>query len=113
MSDRERNQVDDARLVRMWVALAALMLAQVAIAVAGLSRPLTFALLLGLSVLEAEIVLFWFMHLKFERRGLALSLLPIAVATILLLTAILPDSVRSRRLAAPSAVSKEAADAKP
>jgi len=113
MSQVGWNQPEDGRLVRMWVALAALVLAQVALAVAGLARPLTFALLLGLSVLEAEIVLFWFMHLKFERRGLALSLLPIAVATILLLTAILPDSARSRRMAVPPDAAKEAAHAKP
>jgi len=106
-------RIGEARLVRVWVALAALVLAQVVVAAAGLSRPLQFALLLGLSVLEAEIVLFWFMHLKFERRGLALSLLPIAAVTILLLVAIFPDSGRSRRMAERPAASEGVTHAQP
>jgi cytochrome c oxidase subunit IV len=56
--------------------------------------------LLGLSVLEAEIVLFWFMHLRFERRALAFALVPVTIITMLLLVAIFPDSGRARRLAA-------------
>jgi cytochrome c oxidase subunit IV len=89
-----------ARLIRIWVALMALVGAQILLTAGGLSRPLLLALLLGLSVLEAEIVLFWFMHLRFERRALAFALVPVTIITMLLLVAIFPDSGRTRRLTA-------------
>jgi cytochrome c oxidase subunit 4 len=57
-------------------------------------------LLIGLSVVKAALIIAYFMHLKFERMSLVLSLVPALVVCICLLFIFFPDSVRSRSLRA-------------
>ena len=52
--------------------------------------------LLGLSIIKAALIIAYFMHLKFERLSLFLTLFPMLVLCIVLMLMIfMPDSVRS------------------
>ena len=62
--------------------------------------PLRFmiTILLGLSVIKAALIVAYFMHLKFERLSLILTLVPMLVTCICLLFVFFPDSFRSSGL---------------
>lgn len=55
-------------------------------------------ILLGLSVIKAALIIAYFMHLKFERLSLILTLVPMTVICIILLFVFFPDSFRSSEL---------------
>jgi cytochrome c oxidase subunit 4 len=62
--------------------------------------PLRFmiTILLGLSIIKAALIVAYFMHLKFERLSLILTLVPMLVTCICLLFVFFPDSFRSSGL---------------
>ena len=73
------------------------------LALTGLENFLTYerfpikfmlSLLMGLSVIKASLILSYFMHLRYERRSLALTLLPGLIFIIVLLLMFFPDSFR-------------------
>ena len=51
-------------------------------------------LLMGLSIVKAALIMSYFMHLRFERLRLALTLVPALVIAISLLFVFYPDSLR-------------------
>ena len=55
-------------------------------------------ILMGLSIIKAAAIMAYFMHLKFERMSLVLSLVPALVVCICLLFIVFPDSFRSGSL---------------
>lgn len=71
-------------------------LTAVEVVLAYLKTPLFWMLviLLGLSVVKAAMIMAYFMHLKFERLNLVLTLIPALVGTILLLNIFYPDAMR-------------------
>jgi cytochrome c oxidase subunit IV len=62
--------------------------------------PIHFMLtiLLGLSIIKAALIVAYFMHLKFERLSLILTVVPMLVICICLLFVFFPDSFRSSGL---------------
>jgi len=63
-------------------------------------RPLSslyvmLVILLGLSIIKAALIIAYFMHLKFERLSLILTVVPMLVICICLLFVFFPDSFRS------------------
>lgn len=64
--------------------------------------PLTMMLVsvIGLSVIKAVLIMAYFMHLKFERLGLILTIVPAMVICILLFLAFFPDGFRAFNLKA-------------
>jgi cytochrome c oxidase subunit 4 len=56
---------------------------------------LMLTVLLGLSIIKAALIIAWFMHLKFERLSLIITLVPMLVICICLLFVFFPDSFRS------------------
>lgn len=66
-----------------------------------LSLMLMLTLLIGLSVIKAGLIMAYFMHLKFERMSLVLTLVPVLVICICLFFAFFPDSFRSLNLRPP------------
>ena len=56
---------------------------------------LMLTILLGLSIIKAALIVAYFMHLKFERLSLILTVVPMLVICILLLSVFFPDSFRS------------------
>jgi cytochrome c oxidase subunit 4 len=66
-------------------------------------------ILMGLSLVKAALIVAYFMHLKFERMSLVLTLVPTLVVCICLLFIVFPDSARTLNLRAtrPSAGASE------
>lgn len=80
----------------VWVAL--LVLTAVEVLLAYLQTPLLLMLtiLMGLSIIKAALIIAYFMHLKFEKFSLFLTLFPMLVLCILLLLFIFtPDAIRA------------------
>ena len=55
---------------------------------------------MGLSVIKAVLIMAYFMHLKFERLGLILTIVPAMVVCILLFLLFFPDGFRAFSLKA-------------
>jgi cytochrome c oxidase subunit 4 len=62
--------------------------------------PITIMLtvLIGLSLIKAALIIAYFMHLRFERLSLVLTLIPALVMCLCLLLIFFPDSFRSKKL---------------
>lgn len=55
---------------------------------------LMLILLMGLSIAKAGMIMAYFMHLRFERMNLILTLIPALVVLIALFAIVFPDSIR-------------------
>ena len=55
-------------------------------------------ILMGLSIIKAALIIAYFMHLRFERLSLVLTLIPMLIVCICLFFVFFPDSVRSSSL---------------
>ena len=51
--------------------------------------------LMGLSVIKAALIIAYFMHLKFERFSLFLTLFPMLIFCIIMMLVFMPDSMRA------------------
>ena len=81
--------------ISIWVWLVVLTLLEIFLAYKPMSLHIMLTILLGLSVIKAALIMAYFMHLKFERFSLILTLVPMLVVCILLLFVFFPDSYRS------------------
>ena len=59
---------------------------------------LMLTILIGLSIIKAALIVAYFMHLRFERLSLVLTLVPMLVVCICLLLVFFPDSFRSKNM---------------
>jgi len=55
-------------------------------------------ILMGASIIKAALIVAYFMHLRFERLNLVLTIVPALVICICLLMVFFPDSFRSKNL---------------
>src|SRR6059058_2990918 len=55
-------------------------------------------ILMGVSIIKAALIVAYFMHLRFERLNLVLTIVPALVICICLLMVFFPDSFRSKEL---------------
>ncbi len=55
-------------------------------------------ILMGVSIVKAALIVAYFMHLRFERLNLILTIMPALVIAICLLLVFFPDSFRSKEL---------------
>ena len=60
--------------------------------------PIMLTVLIGLSLIKAALIIAYFMHLRFERLSLVLTLIPALVMCLCLLLIFFPDSFRSKAL---------------
>ena len=84
--------------ISIWGWLVALTLVEIFLAYKTMSLIVMLTILLGLSIIKAALIMAYFMHLKFERLSLILTLIPALVVCILLLFVFFPDSFRSAGL---------------
>ncbi len=82
----------------IWVWLVVLTLIEIGLAYKPMSTVVMLSVLLGLSIIKAALIVAYFMHLKFERLSLILTIIPMLVVCILLLFVFFPDSFRSSDL---------------
>jgi cytochrome c oxidase subunit IV len=82
------------RYVLVWVALLAIVATEVVVTLARPSPLVLLVVLLVLASVEAGLALLYFMHLKYERRNLVLSLVPTLLIALLLMGHFFPDAFR-------------------
>ena len=80
----------------VWIALLVMTGVEVLLAYEQVGVLIMLTALLGLSVVKAALIIAYFMHLKFEKLSLFLTLFPMLVlCIILMLIVFMPDSLRS------------------
>jgi len=84
--------------ISIWVWLVALTLVEIFLAYKPMPIHLMLIVLLGLSIIKAALIMAYFMHLKFERLSLILTLVPMLLVCIMLLFVFFPDSFRAKNL---------------
>ena len=82
------------------VLLGLLFLTVIEVFLAYIHVPLSImlTLLIGLSLIKAAMIIAYFMHLRFERMSLVLTLIPTLAVCICLLFIVFPDSFRTREI---------------
>jgi cytochrome c oxidase subunit 4 len=88
--------------VKVWVALLVLTGIEVLLAYLQVPTMIMLTALVGLSVIKAALIIAYFMHLKFERLSLFLTLFPMLVFCILLMLIFLGDATRIPNMRPPS-----------
>ena len=78
----------------VWVALLVLTGFEVILAYQHLPLNTMLGMLMTLSVIKAALIISWFMHLRYEKRGLVLTLMPALVFVIGMMFVAFPDSIR-------------------
>jgi|1185.fasta_scaffold16965_3 cytochrome c oxidase subunit 4 len=96
----EANSTNHDRLFSMvWLALLALTAVEVVLAyVQMFSTAGMLAILMVLSLVKAALIMAYFMHLRFEKKSLVLSLIPSVTIVIALLFVFFPDGFRALNL---------------
>jgi len=82
----------------IWIWLVVLTIVEIVLAYRPMAIHIMLTILLGLSIIKAALIVAYFMHLKFERLSLILTIVPMLVVCILLLFVFFPDSFRSTDL---------------
>ena len=93
--------------VVIWGVLLGLTGVEVFLAYIQLNLSLMLIILMGLSIIKAALIVAYFMHLKFERLSLILTIVPILVVLLCLFSVFFPDSRRVRELRSHPAVHAE------
>jgi len=79
---------------KVWIALLALTGVEVFLAYEQVPVLIMLTALIGLSVVKAALIVAYFMHLKFERLSLFLTLFPMLIFCVLLMLIFLGDAAR-------------------
>jgi cytochrome c oxidase subunit 4 len=82
----------------VWGGLLILTGVEVFLGYIHLSIHLMLTILIGLSLIKAAMIVAYFMHLRFERLSLFLTLIPMLVICICLFFIFFPDGLRARNL---------------
>ncbi len=92
----EHAHVEGSRklFVVVWVSLVGLTGSEVFLAYQHLPIKVMLAVLMSLSVVKASLIISYFMHLRYERRSLALTLMPALLFVIAMMFMSFPDGVR-------------------
>ena len=78
----------------VWFWLLVLTAGEVILAYQHLELKMMLILLMGLSIIKASLIIGYFMHLRYERRSLVLTLMPALVFVICMMFVVFPDSLR-------------------
>ena len=79
----------------VWIILLIFTGIEVLLAYEQVTPVIMLVILIGLSVIKAALIIAYFMHLKFERFSLFLTLFPMLIFCILMMLVFMPDSMRS------------------
>lgn len=78
----------------IWIWLLTITGIEVVLTYQHLAVHLMLVLLMGLSIVKAYLIIAYFMHLRYEKPSLAVTLIPPMVLVICLLFLAFPDSLR-------------------
>ncbi len=102
VAEQEHHGPSDAFFMQIWGILIVGTLAEVAMAYLQPRMQLTITtmltLLMLISIFKAGLIVAYFMHLRFERMSLVLTLIPALVMCMCLLAIFFPDGKRMREL---------------
>jgi len=84
--------------ISVWVWLLVLTAFEVFLGYIHLPVIYMLVILMGASIIKAALIVAYFMHLRFERINLVLTIVPALVICICLLLVFFPDSFRARDL---------------
>jgi cytochrome c oxidase subunit 4 len=84
--------------ISVWVWLLAITGVEVFLGYIHLPIVYMLTILMGLSIIKAALIVAYFMHLRFERLNLILTIVPALVICICLLLVFFPDSFRASKL---------------
>ena len=84
--------------ISIWVWLLAITGFEVFLGYIQLPVIYMVVILMGASIIKAALIVAYFMHLRFERISLILTIVPALVICICLLLVFFPDSFRAREL---------------
>jgi len=79
----------------VWIILLVFTGIEVLLAYEQITPVIMLTALIGLSVIKAALIIAYFMHLKFERFSLFLTLFPMLIFCILMMFVFMPDSMRA------------------
>ncbi len=98
MEEHEHFAGSNKLFTSIWFWLVLMTLIEIGLAYKPMSIFIMLTILLGLSIIKAALIVAYFMHLKFERLSLILTIVPMLVMCICLLFVFFPDSFRSSEL---------------
>ena len=78
----------------VWFWLLVLTGGEVLLAYQDLPLKMMLIILMGLSIIKASLIISYFMHLRYERRSLVLTLMPALVFVLGMMFVVFPDSIR-------------------
>src|SRR5262245_23873856 len=84
--------------VIIWGGLLFLTAIEVLLAYIHINLIMMLIILMGLSVIKAALIVAYFMHLKFERLSLILTIVPTVVVLLCLFAILFPDSFRLHKM---------------
>jgi caa(3)-type oxidase subunit IV len=90
----EEHGGSDRQNVIIWGALLALTAFEVFLAYIQIPLTLMLIILMGASIIKAALIVAYFMHLKFERLSLIMTIVPTLVVLLCLFAILFPDSFR-------------------
>jgi cytochrome c oxidase subunit 4 len=93
-SEHAHSEASVKIFLYVWFWLLALTGVEVFLGYEHLEVKIMLVLLMGLSVIKASLIISYFMHLRYERRSMALTLMPALVIVITLMFMVFPDSFR-------------------
>lgn len=79
---------------KIWIILLVLTGVEIFLAYEQVPVMIMLTALVGLSVVKAALIIAYFMHLKFERFSLFLTLFPMLIFCVILLFIFMPDAMR-------------------
>jgi cytochrome c oxidase subunit 4 len=90
----ESHGLSSKLTLTVWAWLLVLTGVEVFLAYIQFSVNVMLVLLMGLSLVKAALIMAYFMHLRFEKRTLVLTLVPALVVVVSTLAVFFPDSIR-------------------
>jgi len=94
-STSEYQHVQGKRLfLFVWFWLLVLTGGEVFLAYQDLPLKIMLIILMTLSIIKASLIISYFMHLRYERRSLVLTLMPALIFVLGMMFVVFPDSVR-------------------
>lgn len=94
MNEHTHDEISKKVTFTVWFSLLALTGIEVFLAYEQLELKLMLTILMGLSLVKASLIIAYFMHLRYERRSLILSLMPALIFVVGMLFVFFPDSLR-------------------
>jgi cytochrome c oxidase subunit 4 len=101
MSSGSSHAVDLTRMnwfLKVWGCLLVLTAGEVFLAYEQLELKLMLTILMGISLIKSALIIAYFMHLRYERRSLFLTLIPALVFVLGMMVVLFPDSFRLQSL---------------